>query len=380
MADKKEPQPSLELNRLNTAFANKKLNATATAVEINGPLLRYKISLYGQTRLEDLEKYSESIAMEIKATSEPIISPTRVDGMLDGTVSLDVMVGPHPVLHFQEEAVKAGFNKPDILKTHEIPLYLGNTDVTTPLIIDLQKQPHLLIAGATGSGKSQMLHSVIHSIETHSEARGIRLAIIDPKMVEFVAYSRSKALRYSVAIDVEGALEILDDLEDTLEKRLQILAANNCRNILEYRARGGTMPFVVLVCDEIAEVIKDKKNGFLSKLCSLASLGRAAGIHFVIATQDPRREVINGLLKAQFPVRISCKVASPAHSRIVLNDRNGAEKLQGKGDALLLTESGDLTRFRGCFVKPQVPSKKPIKPLPKTKTVSKAGFLAKLLG
>lgn len=335
---------------LNNAFKDLKIDANVESCLIKGPLNRFRVSLGSGVKIKKLDGFSQEIAMALRAAAPPLIMPHRVDGVLDGTVRVDVMTGDHPIVPFSALAKGIGFDDPRVREQHQIPILLGVKDIDKPLVIDLQSCPHLLISGVTGSGKSVMEHTIIQSCIMHSEEQGIRLALGDIKGgVEFGLYTGSKALRYSVATDTESLLEIVEDLTNTMNERLARFAKHRCRNILEYRDLGKSMPYIVFVVDEMADAIRDKKSGFEEKFCSLAEKCRAAGIHIVGATQHPSSTVIKGSLKAQFPVRISCKVSSQVHSRVVL-DENGAEKLMGKGDALLMDGKGDLQRFKGAFV------------------------------
>lgn len=375
------------IQSLNKTLKDLKIEAEAASCSIKGPLKRFLISLGSGVRIKKLDTFSQEIAMAMCAVADPLIMPNRVEGRLDGNVRLDLMTGEHPLVPFVSLAKSAGFDNPEILKDHSIPLLLGVEDIDIPLVVDLQKMPHLLVAGATGSGKSVLLHSCIESIILHSAQQGIRLALIDPKGgIEFGIYERHKALRYSVASDVDGAVEILDYLHETMDKRLALLAKYGCRNILEYRALGKQMPFIVLVVDELAGLMRAKKSGFADRLCSLLERCRAVGIHGILATQHPSREVITGLLKAQLPARIACKVASQTHSRVVL-DENGAEKLLGSGDALLMDGVNGLRRFRGAYVdvskrsqKKKAAKKKAQPKASKQKPAPKGTLLTDILG
>jgi len=350
MADSEE-----HIARLNDAFVSLKIKDTkVVSCSIKGPLQRFFVEPGPGVQVSKIEKYSQEIAMSMRAIGSPLIMPSRSsDGRLDGTVRIDIMTDEHPLIKFDLLAKDIGFDSEATLHSMNIPLCLGVEDMDKAVVVDLQKIPHLLVAGVTGSGKSVALHAMIRSIQLHSATHGIRLALIDPKLVEFGVYERSrtlrKALRYSIANCLEGSIEVIDDLEKTMQARLERLARKGCRDILEYRAQGGEMSFIVLIIDELADLVRDKKSGFNSKLCSLAAKSRAAGIHIIAATQHPSRDVITGLLKAQFPAALALRVGSQVHSRVVL-DANGAESLQGKGDALLKEASGKLTRFRSAFV------------------------------
>jgi S-DNA-T family DNA segregation ATPase FtsK/SpoIIIE len=379
-----------EIKALNSVLKDLKIKANVESCVIKGPLRRFRVRMADGVRMKKLDTYASEIAMAMKASADPLIMPNRVDDILDGTVRLDIMAGSHPMVEFDALARSIDFSNPKVLEEYNIPLLLGARDIDQPLIVDLQKLPHMLVAGVTGAGKSVMLRSGIRSCEIHSESQGIRIALVDPKGgVEFGVYEGSPALRYSVASDIDGALQILEYLHSTMVDRFEALSKHGCLDILEYRSLGRKMPFIVLFIDELADLMRDKKSGFAERLCSLAEKSRAIGIHIVAATQHPSSEVITGTLKAQFPARIACRVSSLVHSRVVLDD-GGADKLLGKGDALLMDGSQGLQRFQGAFVdlsKRKKSRKSPVSRVKKTrkkraKTKSKqagTGSVVKLL-
>lgn len=201
--------------------------------------------------------------------------------------------------------------------------------------IDMAQNPHLLIAGATGSGKSIALHVMIAS----SILNGFETYLTDPKLVEFGHYAHFPqvgALTYTAA----ETLEIVDYLEHTMQERLAFLQKQGCSNYAAYNPEGQIFFFL----DEVAHLLEDSPE-LSAALIRLTQKCRAAGIHLVIATQRPSMEVIPGLLKANFPARIACKTASLADSRVVL-DAPGAQNLMGRGDALLTNERHSMLRFQ----------------------------------
>jgi DNA segregation ATPase FtsK/SpoIIIE, S-DNA-T family len=208
--------------------------------------------------------------------------------------------------------------------------------------------PHLLVAGTTGSGKSVLLHSIIASLIKY--VPDIRFALIDPKQVELSYYSNIKQLLYPVVTDPATALDVLSDLVEEMENRFSILHNAGVNNIETHNAREkNKLPYLVLAIDEFSDLMQSSKKLFQTKLCMLAQKARACGIHIIIATQRPSVDVITGIIKANFPSRISCKVTSLVDSRVVL-DRGGAEKLIGRGDALINSIGLDMVRFQGAFI------------------------------
>lgn len=318
------------------------IKATVESVDENYPLARYFVRLDPSARLSKLEGMAEDIALAMRPIAPPVIRPDFNSGF----VIVEMMFSEHPIVYFDDISKESHDLK--------LPILLGTTNITTPLIVDMTKMPHLIVAGSTGSGKSMLLHSIISSILLISKTTGVKLALIDPKLVEFDRYAYSKDLLYPVVNEAELAIEMLEDLKEEMNERYHVFQKYRCRDIGEYREKVKKIPYIVLVIDELADLMRVK--GFEKLLCELAQKSRACGIHIIAATQHPSSKVLTGEIRANFPSKIACKVTTQVHSRVVL-DRNGAENLLGKGDALLCDESGNTFRFRGAFV--------PHKPIPR---------------
>ncbi len=218
---------------------------------------------------------------------------------------------------------------------------------------DLSRMPHLLIAGATGSGKTVCLNSTICCLLLHNTPNDVRFIMIDPKRVELTPFNSIPHLATPVIVDTGKALGTLRWLSQEMDKRYQKLAATGARNIESYnKNKQGEerLPYLVLIIDELADLMMTGFDEVEQILCRLAQLARATGIHLVVATQRPSVDVITGLIKANFPTRISFAVTSQVDSRTIL-DMAGAEKLLGKGDMLYMpTEAAKPKRLQGCFV------------------------------
>ena len=218
---------------------------------------------------------------------------------------------------------------------------------------DLAKMPHLLIAGATGSGKTVCLNTIISSLLLYNTPFDVRFIMIDPKRVELTPYNSIPHLATPVIVDTSKALSALRWLSTEMDQRYQKLATAGARNIEGYnKNRTGTdrMPYIVLIIDELADLMMAGFDEVEHILCRLAQLARAIGIHLIVATQRPSVDVVTGLIKANFPTRISFAVTSQVDSRTIL-DGGGAEKLLGKGDMLYMpTEAAKPKRIQGCFV------------------------------
>lgn len=221
-----------------------------------------------------------------------------------------------------------------------LPLALGRDVAGQPILADLARLPHLLIAGATGAGKSVAVNSVLGTLLRTRQRTDLRLIVIDPKRVEFTWLAGAPHLLTPVVTEPEQAVEILGKVETEMAHRYDLLAAAGCRNRLAYnsRAKGAThppLPALVVVIDELADLMMLAAGDVERSICRVAQLGRAAGIHLVVATQRPSVDVITGLIKANLPARLAFAVSSLVDSRTIL-DTPGAERLLGRGDFLFL--------------------------------------------
>lgn len=233
---------------------------------------------------------------------------------------------------------------------------LGRDVSGEPIVIDLAAMPHLLIAGTTGSGKSICLRSMLTSLVTSNSPEDVRLVVLDPKMVELVQFNGLPHLIGPVETDTERIIGVLRWATREMDRRYKLLEVEKARNITAYnellgrRRRHEHMPYIVIVVDEIGDLMMLRPDETEKMLTRLAQKARAAGMHLVVATQRPSVDVITGLIKANFPARISFAVAAGVDSRVIL-DTVGAETLVGKGDMLFLgPDAAGPKRLQGCFV------------------------------
>lgn len=223
------------------------------------------------------------------------------------------------------------------------------------MVTDLSKMPHLLIAGATGSGKSVCVNDIIISMLYKSTPAQVRLILIDPKVVELSSFAQIPHLGYPVITDAKKAAVALQGAVSEMEQRYRDFARVSVRNIAGYndvmaKKDEPCMPQMVVIIDELADLMMVSSNDVETAICRIAQMGRAAGIHLIVATQRPSTDVITGLIKANIPSRIAFAVSSQTDSRIIL-DTGGAEKLLGKGDMLFHPSGSDKpTRIQGAFV------------------------------
>jgi len=245
---------------------------------------------------------------------------------------------------------------PELRKTALLALPLGRNTAGAPVVMDLTKAPHLLIAGATGSGKSVCINTIITGLLMQHGAESLRFIMVDPKMVELPGYNGIPHLYGKVITDVEQVMGALTWLLLQMDERYQLFRDLGVRNIDTYNATmrkqksGQPLPYIVLVIDELADLMMTAAEDIERQICRLAQMARATGIHLVLATQRPSTDVITGLIKANFPSRIAFAVTSQIDSRVIL-DTPGAERLLGRGDMLLMRpDMGKLQRVQGCFV------------------------------
>ena len=236
---------------------------------------------------------------------------------------------------------------------------LGRDIAGKNVIGDIEKLPHVLIAGTTGSGKSVCTNSLIISMLYKSTPDEVRFIMVDPKMVELAPYNGIPHLLIPVVTDPKKAAGALQWAVFEMMKRYKTFSEHGVKKLEEYnrlaRATEGmeTLPSVVVVIDELADLMLVAAKEVEESICRVAQMGRAAGVHLVIATQRPSADVITGLMKANIPSRIAFAVASSLESRIIL-DNTGAEKLVGKGDMLYAPlGAGKPTRVQGCFISPE---------------------------
>ncbi|MHB8674674.1 MAG: DNA translocase FtsK, partial [Candidatus Limnocylindrales bacterium] len=241
------------------------------------------------------------------------------------------------------------------LKTR-LTVALGEDVSGQAVAADLAKMPHLLIAGATGSGKSVCVNAIISCLLLQATPEEVRLILVDPKRVELTTYNDVPHLLRPVVVDVDKVVGVLKWVVHEMDDRYKLFEVHGVRNIEGYNRLAGTraglnqLPYIVVVIDELADLMMLAPDETERLLCRLAQLARATGIHLVVATQRPSVDVITGLIKANFPTRISFAVTSQIDSRTIL-DTPGAEKLLGRGDMLFMpTDAAKPVRLQGVFV------------------------------
>jgi len=339
-------------------------NVSARVVRIQrGPVITmYELSLAPGTKVSKVESLADDLAIALKAPNVRIVAP------LPGrdTVGIEVPNSQREIVCLRElmEATRKKYN------SFEIPLFLGKDTAGKPLVLDLASCPHLLVAGATGSGKSVGINAMITSILMTRTPHEVQLLLIDPKSVEFSDYGQLPHLACPVLTDMKKAASVLKWACKKMDERYSVLSASGVRDIARYNELGEDeikrrldpeqdavlddvpfyMPHIVIIVDEFGELMMVAAKEVENSVTRLSQKARAVGIHLICATQRPSVDVITGLIKANLPARIAFQVSSKVDSRTIL-DRNGAELLLGKGDMLLLPPgTSRLVRAQGTYV------------------------------
>ncbi|MEK7709899.1 MAG: DNA translocase FtsK, partial [candidate division NC10 bacterium] len=301
-------------------------------VQVNpGPVITsYEFEPAPGIKVSQVVNLADDLALSMKAASVRIVGP--IPGR--GTVAVEV---PNPEIasvYLREILVSQEF----VQSKGKMPLALGKDVIGTPYVADLTAMPHLLIAGATGSGKSVGLNSMICSILYKATPAEVRFLMIDPKRLELGIYEGIPHLMAPVVTDAREASARLKWIVGKMDERYRLLAEKHVRNIEGYNRgveAGARLPYWVVIVDELADLMMASAGEVQNSLVRLAQVARAVGIHLIIATQRPSVDVITGLIKANFPARIAFQVASKVDSRTIL-DGNGAETLLGRGDMLFV--------------------------------------------
>ena len=286
---------------------------------------------------------ADDLALALKAQS------VRVSPILGkATLGIEVPNSQKEAVSLREILSSENFKK----SNSRLTLGLGKDIFGKPIIADLLKMPHLLVAGATGSGKSVSINSMVISMLYKSTPSEVKMLMIDPKLLELSAYEEIPHLISPVITTPKEAAEALKKIVIEMERRYKVLAERAARNIENYNVQTGIeeqMPYIVIFIDELADLMLSVGAEIEDSITRLAQMGRAAGIHLILATQRPSVDVITGIIKANFPARISFQVSSKIDSRTIL-DTNGAEQLLGKGDMLLMFPGTRIIRVHGALI------------------------------
>jgi S-DNA-T family DNA segregation ATPase FtsK/SpoIIIE len=301
-----------------------------------------------RVKVEKITSLSNNIALSLAAPSIRIEAPIPGKSL----VGIEVPNTIASLVTVRGVVETSAFQK--LLPKSKMVIALGQGAGGEAVAADLAKMPHLLIAGATGSGKTVCLNTIICSLLLHNTPNDLSFIMVDPKRVELTPFNSIPHLATPVIVETEKALTTLHWLSQEMDRRYKEMATANARNIEGYnknKTGAERLPYLVLIIDELADLMMTgNATDVEHNLCRLAQLARATGIHLVVATQRPSVDVVTGLIKANFPTRISFAVTSQVDSRTIL-DIVGAEKLLGRGDMLYMpTDSDKPKRLQGCYV------------------------------
>ena len=324
---------------------------------LTGPrITRLEVVPSPGVRLDKITSLESNIKLDLKAESIRILAPIpgkdavgiEIPNKVSSPVSLTGLIT-------SQQWKKASF---------EIPVALGKNVSGEAIITDLARAPHLLIAGSTGSGKSVCINTLIMSLLYRFTPEELKLILVDPKVVEFEVYKKLPHLITPIVNDPRKVPVALRWAINEMEKRYKLLAKVRVKNLEAFNSRTDTteildddgapiprkLPFVVIVIDELADIMMVARGDVETSICRIAQKARAVGIHLVLATQRPSKEIITGVIKANLPTRIAFRVSSMIDSRVIL-DQNGAEALLGRGDMLFVPPgSAKLERIQGAML------------------------------
>lgn len=346
-------------NRIVGTLKNYKIGIAQIKATIGPTVTLYEIVPEAGVRISKIKNLEDDIALSLAALGIRIIAP--IPGK--GTIGIEVPNKNASVVSMRSVIASNKFQKAEM----ELPIAFGKTISNETFVVDLAKMPHMLMAGATGQGKSVGLNAVITSLLYKKHPAEIKFVLVDPKKVELTLYNKIERHFLAKLPDSEDAIitdntkviNTLNSLCIEMDNRYELLKLALVRNLKEYNVKFKArklnpndghkfLPYIVLVIDEFADLIMTAGKEVEAPIARLAQLARAIGIHLIIATQRPSVNVITGIIKANFPARIAFRVTSKIDSRTIL-DTQGADQLIGRGD-MLFTQGNDVTRLQCAFV------------------------------
>ena len=354
-------QEELEINKnkIVETLSNYKIGISKIKATVGPTVTLYEIVPEAGIRISKIKNLEDDIALSLSALGIRIIAP--IPGK--GTIGIEVPNQKPSVVSIRSVITSSKFQKAEM----ELPLALGKTISNETFVVDLTKMPHLLMAGATGQGKSVGLNAVLTSLLYKKHPAEIKFVLVDPKKVELNIYNKIERHYLAKLPDSDDAIitdnkkviNTLNSLCIEMDNRYELLKIASCRNLKEYNLKyrerklnpndgHNFLPYIVLVVDEFADLIMTAGKEVETPIARLAQLARAVGIHLIIATQRPSVNVITGVIKANFPARIAFRVTSKIDSRTIL-DSGGADQLIGRGD-MLYTQGNEITRIQCAFV------------------------------
>jgi S-DNA-T family DNA segregation ATPase FtsK/SpoIIIE len=312
-----------------------------------GPVItRYEFKPAAGIKVNQVVNLADDLALAMRARKVRIVAP--VPGK--AAIGVEIPNKSPQTVYLKEILTSPAFQN----ASAKLTIALGKTSSGESFVTDLGRMPHLLIAGATGSGKSVCINAVTTSLLYRLPPEEVRFVLIDPKMLELSVYEGIPHLERSVITNPKLAEHVLSEIVIEMEERYRRLAKSGVRNIEDFnrkQKRENILPYIVIIVDELADLMMSSSTRVESLITRLAQMARAVGIHLILATQRPSVDVITGLIKANFSARIAFQVASKIDSRTIL-DANGAEKLLGSGDMLFIeTGNPEPRRIHGAYIK-----------------------------
>ncbi len=317
-------------------------------VEVNyGPAVtQYALEIALGTRLSKVTALANDLALALAAPTGQI----RIEAPIPGRSLVGVEV---PNISLEFVSLKRMLNSEQMKRNKsKLAVALGLNVSGEPVIADITRMPHVLIAGSTGSGKSVCIHTIISTILFRASPDEVKFILIDPKRVELTQYNGIPHLYAPVIVEADKVLAALHWAIAEMDRRYKLFAENGVRNIDSYNELAGfpALPYIVIIIDELADIIMFAPADVEDAICRIAQMARATGIHLVVSTQRPSVDVLTGLIKANIPCRIAFNVSSQVDSRVII-DTPGAEKLLGRGDMLFIPpDQAKPTRIQGTFV------------------------------
>ncbi len=327
-------------------LASFKIDARVTDVKRGPVITRYEVQPGLGVRVNAIANLDKDLARALSALA------VRIEAPVPGKNVVGIEI-PNKKVHLVR--MRDVLEQPEFLAhPSKLAFVLGKDIAGQPKWGDLTKMPHMLIAGATNSGKSVCLNSIIASILVRARPDEVRFSLIDPKRVELTLYAGIRHLMHDVVVEPKQAVIALRRAIEEMDRRYKLFAARGVRNLVSYNAKlkegEKPLPYIVIVIDELADLMMTAAAEFEKLICRLAQLARATGIHLIVATQRPSVNVITGVIKANIPARIAFAVASQVDSRTIL-DSVGAERLIGSGDMLYDSNNGGKsTRIQGAYL------------------------------
>jgi S-DNA-T family DNA segregation ATPase FtsK/SpoIIIE len=344
--DYREVKENIEANIKNLEDTLSDFGVEAKVVSVQkGPVVTmYELQPQAGVKIQKISALADDIALAMKSSSVRVVAP--LPGR--GTVGVEVPNEKKHLVYLREVLEEKSF----VNATSKLTLAVGKDVSGNPVVADLNEMPHLLIAGTTGSGKTVCVNALICSILMKAKPDEAKFILIDPKMVELAPFASIPHLLHPLIFEAKKAFIALNWAVEEMERRYHILAECGVRNIDMYNKdrTKDKMFYIIIIVDELADLMVVAKENIETAIQRLAQLSRAVGIHLILATQRPSVDVITGVIKANFPARISFKVSSKVDSRTVL-DIMGAEKLLGQGDLLFLKPgAAKMIRAQGSFI------------------------------